>query len=168
MFVSNYCIYRCSELPFTLTLLHCLLLLLYWVCLFLPSLLWLGVRKCIWPVKIAWWGVGMVICLEQVQIVCIWSSWCHCHPRTPSSLAPFKSRLVLPFQYRLTQVVLKKRLLTGVVVAVVVATSVLSFCHVQSSLCLFSVAYQLMLVGLLVAKCTSHSVSFAVVLMTNV
>jgi len=31
------------------------------------------------------------------------------HPKTPPSLALFKSRLVLPFQYRLTQVVLEKR-----------------------------------------------------------
>ena len=31
------------------------------------------------------------------------------HPKTPSSLASFKSRLVLPFWYRLAQVVLEKR-----------------------------------------------------------
>jgi len=31
-------------------------------------------------------------------------------PKTPSSLASFKSRLVLPFWYRLTQAVLEKRL----------------------------------------------------------
>ena len=35
------------------------------------------------------------------------------HPRTPSFLASFKSRLVLPFWYRLTQVVLEKRPLSG-------------------------------------------------------
>ena len=34
---------------------------------------------------------------SEVQIVCIWSSWCHSHPKTPSSLASFKSRLVLLF-----------------------------------------------------------------------
>ena len=34
---------------------------------------------------------------SMVHIVCIWSSWCHCRPKTPSSLASFKSRLVLPF-----------------------------------------------------------------------
>jgi len=45
----------------------------------------------------------------EVQTVCIWSSWCYCHPRTPSSLASFKSRLVLPLWYRRTQVVLEKR-----------------------------------------------------------
>jgi len=26
---------------------------------------WLGVRKSIWSVKIQWWGVGVVICLER-------------------------------------------------------------------------------------------------------
>ena len=34
---------------------------------------------------------------SEVQIVCIWSSWCHCNPQTPSSLASFKSRLVFTF-----------------------------------------------------------------------
>jgi len=33
---------------------------------------------------------------------CIWPSWCHCHSL---SLAPVKSRLVLPFWYRVTRVV---------------------------------------------------------------
>jgi len=36
------------------------------------------------------------------------------HPKTPPSLASFKSRLVLPFWYRLTQVVKEKRPLNGV------------------------------------------------------
>jgi len=61
--------------------------------------LWLGVRKSIWPVKIEWCGDDVVICLE-------WGADCLrmvqlmplpvCHPRTPSSLVSFKSRLVLP------------------------------------------------------------------------
>jgi len=37
------------------------------VSVILPSVLWhcwLGVRKNIWPVKIMWWGAGMVIYLE--------------------------------------------------------------------------------------------------------
>ena len=38
---------------------------------------------------------------SNVQI-CIWPSWCHCHSL---SLAPIKSRLVLPFWYQLTWVV---------------------------------------------------------------
>jgi len=36
---------------------------------------------------------------------CIWPSWCHCHSL---SLASVKSRLVLPFWYQLTRVVLVK------------------------------------------------------------
>ena len=36
---------------------------------------------------------------SEVQ-TCIWPRWCHCHSL---SLAPVKSRLVLPFWYRLTQ-----------------------------------------------------------------
>jgi len=38
---------------------------------------------------------------SEVQ-TCIWPGWCHCHSL---SLASVKSRLVLPFWYRLTQVV---------------------------------------------------------------
>ena len=41
---------------------------------------------------------------SQVQ-TCIWPSWCHCHSL---SLASVKSRLVLPFWYRLTWVVPEK------------------------------------------------------------
>ena len=40
----------------------------------------------------------------EVQ-TCIWPSWCHCHSL---SLASVKSRLVLPFWYWLTRVVLEK------------------------------------------------------------
>jgi len=36
---------------------------------------------------------------------CIWPSWCHCHSL---SLASVKSRIVLPFWYRLTWVVPEK------------------------------------------------------------
>jgi len=41
---------------------------------------------------------------------CIWPSWCHCHSL---SLASVKSRLVLPFWYRLTLVVPDKGPLNG-------------------------------------------------------
>ena len=43
---------------------------------------------------------------------CIWPSWCHC---LSLSLASVKSRLVLPFWYRLTRVVPDKGLLNGCV-----------------------------------------------------
>ena len=65
----------------------------------------------------------MVICLEQgadrLHMVQLMSP----HPQTPSSLASFKSRLVLPFWYRLTHAVLEKKPLNGcssVVVVIVV------------------------------------------------
>ena len=66
---------------------------------------WLGGRKGIWPVKklsgevLAWLSVW-----SEVQ-TCICSSWCHFHSL---SLASVKSRLVLPFWYRLTWVVPEK------------------------------------------------------------
>jgi len=44
---------------------------------------------------------------SEVQ-TCIWPSWCHCHSL---SLASVKSRVVLPFWYRLTQVFPDKGLL---------------------------------------------------------
>ena len=48
---------------------------------------------------------------SEVQ-ACIWPSWCHCHS---PSLASVKSRLVLPFWYRLTWVVPGKGPLSGCV-----------------------------------------------------
>jgi len=82
---------------------------------FLPSVLWhcwLGGRKSIRSVKklsgevLAWLSVW-----SEMQI-CIWPSWCHCHSL---SLASVKSRLVLPFWYRLTLVVPEKGPLNGCV-----------------------------------------------------
>jgi len=46
---------------------------------------------------------------SEVQ-TCIWPGWCHCHSL---SLASVKYRLVLPFWYRLTWVVLDKGPLNG-------------------------------------------------------
>jgi len=74
---------------------------------------WLGVRKSIQPVKIEWWGVGVVICLEQAADCLHMVQLVPLHPKIPSSLASFKSRLVLPFWYTFTQVVLEKRPLNG-------------------------------------------------------
>ena len=55
----------------------------------------------------------MVICLERgADCLCI-VQMMPLNPQTPSFLASFKPRLVLPFQYRLTQVVLEKRPLNG-------------------------------------------------------
>ena len=68
---------------------------------------------------------------SMLQIVCIWSSWCHCHPKTPSSLDSFKSRLVLTFWYWLTQVASEKRPLNGCSVAVVKRWNVLRNNHIN-------------------------------------
>jgi len=91
--------------PFLMHL-HVLVPSVHWHC-------WLGVRKSIQPVKIEWRGAGVVICperdadcLHMVQLV-------PCHPKTPSFLSPFKSRLVLPFSCLFIQVVLEKRPLHG-------------------------------------------------------
>ena len=50
---------------------------------------------------------------SEVQIVCIWSSRCHCHHKIPPSHASFKSKLVFTFLVRLAQVVLEKMPLNG-------------------------------------------------------
>jgi len=57
-----------------------------------------------WPVpackKLSGGVLAWLSVWSEVQI-CIWPSWCHCHS---VSLASVKSRLVLPFWYRLTRV----------------------------------------------------------------
>jgi len=58
---------------------------------------WLDVRKGIRPVKTSDEVLVWLSVWSEVQIVCMWSSWCHCRPKTPSSLASFKSRLVFSF-----------------------------------------------------------------------
>ena len=106
----------------------------YQLVLLVPSVLWrcwLGGRKGIQPVKkLEWWGAGVVICLERgadLHMV----SWCHCHSL---SLASVKSRLVLPFWYRLTWVVPEKGPLNG---SVCVHTRIwMDLCTAQS-LCFY-------------------------------
>jgi len=57
-------------------------------------------------------GALMWLSVWSEMQTCIWPSWCHCHSL---SLALVKSRLVLPFWYRLTQVVPEKGPLNGCV-----------------------------------------------------
>ena len=77
-----------------------------------PSVLWrcwLGGRKGIRPVKNEWWGAGMVICLGRGADL-------HMSQLMPLPLTiscSTKSRLVLPFWYRLTRVVSDKGPLNG-------------------------------------------------------
>ena len=59
--------------------------------------------------KIEWWGVGVVVWLERGADCLRMMMPLPLHPKNPSSVASFKSRLVLPFWYRLTQVDQEKR-----------------------------------------------------------
>jgi len=104
LYVYNV-IYLCFYISFLLSVL--------WHC-------WLGARNSIRPVKIEWWGVDVVICLDQDADCLHMVQLMPLHPKTPSSLASFKSRVALHFWYQLTQVVLEKRLLNGCSVVVVV------------------------------------------------
>jgi len=75
-----------------------------------PSVLWhcwLGGRKGIKNFK--WWAW---LCARSEVQTCIWPSWCHCHSLSHASV---KSRLVLPFWYRITWVAPEKGLLNGCV-----------------------------------------------------
>jgi len=80
------------------------------------GLLWrcrLGGGKGIRPVKTELWGRSLVASLSvwsEVQMICIWSSWCHCHPVVSCSS---KIHNGLPFWCRPAQVVLEKRTLNG-------------------------------------------------------
>jgi len=81
----------------------------------------LGGRKGIRPVKkLEWWGAGVVICLER-------NADLHMAPLMPLPLASVKSRLLLPFWYRLTRVVLEKRAVKRVCVCVEKSLKMLEF-----------------------------------------
>jgi len=54
--------------------------------------------------KLSGWLLAWLCVWGEVQ-TCIWPSWCLCHSL---SLASVKSRLVLPFWYWLTWVILDK------------------------------------------------------------
>ena len=62
----------------------------------------MGDRKGIQPVKNLSGGVLAWLSVWSKVQTCIWPSWCNCHSL---SLASVKSRLVLPYWYRLTRVV---------------------------------------------------------------
>ena len=97
-----------------------LILAVFIVCCLLPSVLWrcwLGGRKSIRPVKKLSGRMLMQLSVWSKVQTCIWPSWCHCHSL---SLASVKSRLVQPFWYRLTWVVLEKGPLNGCVCVCVI------------------------------------------------
>ena len=74
-------------------------------------------------------------CLHMVQLMPL-------HPETPSSLASFISRLVLPFCYQHTQVVLEKRPLNGCSVVAVMSKEIgWSKVLLPTFRCLFKLAH---------------------------
>ena len=92
----------------TINIVRVITIIIIIIGMYVPSVLWrcwLGGRKGIRPVKKLSGGVLAWLSVWSEGQTCIWPSWCHCHSL---SLAPVKSRLVLPFWYRLTQVVLEK------------------------------------------------------------
>jgi len=91
--------------------------------LWLPSVLWccwLGGRKGIRPVKTEW-GTSV---WSKVQIICIRSSWCHCHPIISCSS---KIQNDLPFWCQLTQVVLENNHYMDAVAVVVLQWDNITF-----------------------------------------
>jgi len=84
-------------------------------------------RESIQPVKVEWQGAGMVVCVE-CGADCLYVVPSMSLPSTtPSFLASLKSRILLPFWYWLTQVVLEKRPRNGVTCSVpVLGPAVLS------------------------------------------
>ena len=86
------------QIGFTFQYFQCLVPSVLWCC-------WLGDRKGIRPVKNLSGEVLAWLSMWSEMLTCIWPSWCHCHSL---SLASVKSRLFLPFYYRLTRVVPEK------------------------------------------------------------
>ena len=71
----------CNEVVFCVShgvhALHACLLCEWWTIIehyVHPSVCWLGIRKSFLPIKIEWRGAG---------VICMWSSWCHCHAIIP-------------------------------------------------------------------------------------
>jgi len=94
------------------------------VCTRAPSVLWLlligwqeGHPAC---KKLSGGVLAWLSVWSKVQ-TCIWSSWYHC---CSLSLASVKSRLALPFWYRLTQVVLEKGPLNGCVCEIILTLAI--------------------------------------------
>ena len=65
-------------------------------------------KKGIWPVKTEWSGEVLVwlSVWSKVQMICVWSGWCHRHPIISCSS---KIQNGLPFWCQVTQVVLEKK-----------------------------------------------------------
>jgi len=110
-----------------------------------PSVLWrcwLDGRKDIWPVKKLSGGVWAWLSVwSKVQMICMWSKWCHCHPIISCFVKTQNGYL---FRSGLPMLSWKKRLLNGCSVAVVVLLSIfyqflIDFCCILLYWPLFSI-----------------------------
>jgi len=72
---------------------------------------------------------------SEVKVVCIWSSWYHCYPKTHHLLPHLNPDQFypVPFWYQLTQVVLEKRPLDGFSAVVVTQKSKLQLAETMWS-----------------------------------
>jgi len=88
---------------------------------------WFGARKTIRWVKTEWWGVGVIICLEQGadRLQCIWSSWCHCIPKSHTLMRHLNPDWVYLSGTGLSRLSRKRGRLTGAVAVVVVVVVVI-------------------------------------------
>jgi len=98
---------------------------------------WLSTMKTIQPTETQWWGVDVVLCVEQ-------GADCLQIPLSFQNLTiscPSKFRMVLSFSYWLTLVVLKKRLLNGYSEISVCAYYSIHM-HINLDLCKFKSFYK--------------------------
>ena len=123
----------------------------------LPWHCWLGSRKGIQPVKKLSGGVLAWLSVWSEMQTCIWPSRCHCHSL---SLASVKSRLVLPFWYRLTWVVPDKN--GGVCVNACICCLRFSFFHTKPWDCLGETSQKRPILCRVVRKTITQSISQSV------
>ena len=105
MCLQTYCCSAESQAVCQVTCVWFYFLFMYSAVAFSALTLLVGRQEGHLPCKKLSGGVLAWLSVWSEVRTCIWPSWCHCHSL---SLASVKSRLVLPFWYRLTRVVLDK------------------------------------------------------------
>jgi len=88
---------------------------------------WLSGRKGIQPVKTEWWGFWHGYVWGKLHMICIWSSWCHCHSCST------KIQNSLPFSCRIIQDVLETRPLNGCSSSMLLMLYIIAVCYIYHS-----------------------------------
>jgi len=60
----------------------------------------IGRQESIRPVKISDEVLAWLSVWSEVQMICIWSSWCHCQTVISCFIKPFWCRLVVPLYWK--------------------------------------------------------------------